>query len=209
MEHSPTSATGTGWEPTPWHATQRAALGGWPPGHGLPRHGLMESTLPLEQRGLSFSDQDIGVVAELLTLFYEAVRGVPHRLRPESYFHGQHRTAEEMCANVFGEVPTTPRTHVRATSAYHVCGEFCEAEGDVTGRALGDDVTRTVGEDQCSFFRCQDLRSLAINVRETAVGRLDGVGGRNRLGALRALHLHVAPHLRCRDLSRPRHPDQA
>ena len=26
-EHSPTSATGTGWEPTPWHATQRAAWG--------------------------------------------------------------------------------------------------------------------------------------------------------------------------------------
>ena len=25
MEHSPTSATGTGWEPTPWHATQLAA----------------------------------------------------------------------------------------------------------------------------------------------------------------------------------------
>lgn len=25
MEHSPMSATGTGWEPTPWHATQRAA----------------------------------------------------------------------------------------------------------------------------------------------------------------------------------------
>jgi hypothetical protein len=24
--HSPTSATGTGWEPTPWHATQRAVL---------------------------------------------------------------------------------------------------------------------------------------------------------------------------------------
>jgi len=23
MEHSPTSATGTGWEPTPWHATHR------------------------------------------------------------------------------------------------------------------------------------------------------------------------------------------
>jgi hypothetical protein len=29
MEHSPTSATGAGWEPTPWHATQRAA---WEPG---------------------------------------------------------------------------------------------------------------------------------------------------------------------------------
>ena len=25
MEHSPMSATGTGLEPTPWHATQRAA----------------------------------------------------------------------------------------------------------------------------------------------------------------------------------------
>ena len=23
MEHSPTGATGTGWERTPWHATQR------------------------------------------------------------------------------------------------------------------------------------------------------------------------------------------
>jgi hypothetical protein len=25
IEHPPTSATGTGWERTPWHATQRAA----------------------------------------------------------------------------------------------------------------------------------------------------------------------------------------
>ena len=25
MEHSPTSATGTGWERVPWHAVQRAA----------------------------------------------------------------------------------------------------------------------------------------------------------------------------------------
>jgi hypothetical protein len=28
MEHSPTSATGTAWERTPWHATQRAAWEG-------------------------------------------------------------------------------------------------------------------------------------------------------------------------------------
>jgi hypothetical protein len=27
MEHSPTSATGSAFEPTPWHATQRAAWG--------------------------------------------------------------------------------------------------------------------------------------------------------------------------------------
>jgi hypothetical protein len=25
LEHSPTSATGSAWERTPWHATQRAA----------------------------------------------------------------------------------------------------------------------------------------------------------------------------------------
>jgi len=25
MEHSPTSATGSAWERTPWHATRRAA----------------------------------------------------------------------------------------------------------------------------------------------------------------------------------------
>jgi hypothetical protein len=29
MEHSPTSATGTAWERTPWHATQRAAWRRW------------------------------------------------------------------------------------------------------------------------------------------------------------------------------------
>jgi hypothetical protein len=29
MEHSPTSATGTGWERTPWHATRRAAWLTW------------------------------------------------------------------------------------------------------------------------------------------------------------------------------------
>ena len=27
MEHSPTSATGTAWERTPWHATRRVAVG--------------------------------------------------------------------------------------------------------------------------------------------------------------------------------------
>jgi len=33
MEHSPTSATGTGWGRTPWHATQRAA---WEAGPSAP-----------------------------------------------------------------------------------------------------------------------------------------------------------------------------
>src|SRR5262245_28471285 len=33
-------------------------------------------------------------------------------------------------------------------------------------------------------------------MRQTALVRLDGVGERDRLGALRALHLDVAPHFR-------------
>jgi hypothetical protein len=36
MEHSPTSATGTAWERTPWHATQRAA---W---EALKEYGLIK-----------------------------------------------------------------------------------------------------------------------------------------------------------------------
>jgi len=120
--------------------------------------------LLLEQCGLSPSDQDIGCVADLLTLFHEALRRLPHRLRPESYFQGQHRAAEEMGANGFGEVLTTPGTHVRAASAHHVGSEFRVSVADVTGRASGDDVTRAVDEDQRSLFRCEDLRSLAVNV---------------------------------------------
>src|SRR4029453_1514615 len=102
------------------------------------------------------------------------------------------------CANGFGEFPTTPRAYVGAAPAQDVGGEFRVAEADVTGRALGDDVTRAIDEDQRSLFRCQDLRSLAVNVRQMAVVRLDNVGERNRLRALRALHLHVSLALRCR-----------
>ena len=35
MEHSPTNATRTGWERTPWHATQRTAWGVEEGGNGL------------------------------------------------------------------------------------------------------------------------------------------------------------------------------
>jgi hypothetical protein len=37
MEHSPTSATGTAWERTPWSATQRAAWEALPSVSGLAR----------------------------------------------------------------------------------------------------------------------------------------------------------------------------
>jgi hypothetical protein len=88
------------------HALARDAAGGvgGPQESGLRRlgdgsslrHGFSESTLLLEQRGLSLSDQDIGSVADLLALFHEALRRLPHCLCPESYFRGQHRAAEEM-----------------------------------------------------------------------------------------------------------------
>jgi hypothetical protein len=38
MEHSPTSAIGTGWEPTPWRAVQRAA---WDALKGAETGGLL------------------------------------------------------------------------------------------------------------------------------------------------------------------------
>jgi hypothetical protein len=50
------------------------------------RHGFSEGTLLLEQSELSLSDQDTGPVADLLSLSHEALRRLPHRLRPESYF---------------------------------------------------------------------------------------------------------------------------
>src|SRR5262249_4238706 len=112
-----------------------------------PRHDFSKSTLLLEQRGLRLSDQDVGCVAELLALFHEVLRCLPHRLRPASHFRGQHRAAEQMCANGFSEVQTTPRAHVRAVSAYHLCGEFREAEAEVTSRASGDDMSRAVDDD--------------------------------------------------------------
>ena len=92
-----------------------------------------------------------------------------------------------MSANGFGELPTTPRAHVRAASAQDVGREFRVAEADVTGRASGDDVPRAVEEDQRSLFRCEDLRSLAVNVRQMAVVRLDDVGDCDQLPAFRAL----------------------
>jgi hypothetical protein len=92
------------------HAVARDAAGGMgvPQESGLRRlggcslrHGFSQRALLLEQGDLSLSDQDIGPVADLLSLFHEALRRLPHRLRPESYFRGQHRAAEEMGANGF------------------------------------------------------------------------------------------------------------
>ena len=47
MEHSPTSATGTACERTPWHATQRAACGALAKGELNPRGNPMT---PIEDK---------------------------------------------------------------------------------------------------------------------------------------------------------------
>jgi hypothetical protein len=49
MEHSPTSATGTAWERTPWGATQRAA---WEAGKS---RWLGQSLPPAQDRGHRFA----------------------------------------------------------------------------------------------------------------------------------------------------------
>src|SRR5215475_13123215 len=120
------------------------------------------------------------------------LRGLPHFLCSAPYFRGQHRAAEEMGANGLGKIPTTSRAQVRAPPRQDVGGEFVVAQADATGRAPDDDVARAVDEHQRSLLRRQDLRSLAVNVRQTAVARLDDVSEHNRPRALRAIHLHEA-----------------
>src|SRR5262245_6480273 len=73
-----------------------------------------------------------------------------------------------------------------------VCGELVVAEADVTRRASGDDLPRAVDEDQGSLLRCQNFGSLAVNVRQKAVVRLDDVRQRDRLRAPGAVYLHDA-----------------
>src|SRR5262249_45581743 len=76
----------------------------------------------------------------------------------------------------------------RAASAHHVGGELRVAVRDVTGRAPGNDVTRAVKEDERPLLRRQGVRSLAINMRQTPIARLDDVGERDRLAALPAVY---------------------
>jgi hypothetical protein len=85
------------------------------------RQGFAQSTLALEQRGLGLSDLDIGSVAGLSAFLYKALRRLPHRMGFDAYLRRQHRAAEEMGANGFGEIPATPRTHIRSASAQDVC----------------------------------------------------------------------------------------
>ena len=128
---------------------------GWRSLGGLtPRHRFAQGTLSLDQRRLRLSDQYIGCVAELPGLLHEMLCGLSHVLSPAPYFRRQHRAAEEMGANDFGEVLTTPRAHFRAAFAEDVCDQLVVVASDVADRATGDDVIRAVDEEQRSLVWC-------------------------------------------------------
>src|SRR6516165_5223974 len=113
-----------------------------------------------------------------------------------------------MRAGALGQVATTVRAQVRAASE-GIGGQFRHPETQVAVQAEGDGVAEAVDEQQGALFDGQHAGALAVHVRQTAVGRLDDVGERDRLGALRALHLHVTLRSWCRAVPRPRaRPDQ-
>src|SRR5262245_61228133 len=98
-----------------------------------------------------------------------------------------------MSANRFGEVQTTPRAKVRAAPAQDVYGKSRVVEADVTDWASDDDVIPAESEEQRPLLRRQAVRTSAVTMRQKAAIRFDDVGERNRLGALRARHLHATP----------------
>jgi hypothetical protein len=87
-------------------------------------------------------------------------------------FHGQHDATEEMGANRLCKVPTAPRAQVRSASAEDVCGKLPVPVADVTDGASDNDMIRTVKEDKRTLLPCEDVRLLAVNVRQMTVTRL-------------------------------------
>src|SRR5262245_13844184 len=51
------------------------------------RHGRAERPLPLEEMCFSLPDQDVGSIPQLVTLFHQALRGLPYLLRLDSNLH--------------------------------------------------------------------------------------------------------------------------
>src|SRR5262245_37456980 len=97
-----------------------------------------------------------------------------------------------MGACALSQVATTPRAEVRAASE-RIGGQFRHPETQVTVQAVSGSMPGAVDKEQGALFRGQHAGALAVHVIQTAVGRLDDVGERDRLGALVALHLHVTP----------------
>jgi hypothetical protein len=86
-------------------------LGGCPP-----QHCFSQSPLPLEEKSLSLSKQDIRAIARLLGPFHQALRRLSHRLRFQSYFGWKHHAAEEMRTNILGQVGSATRAQVRSAA---------------------------------------------------------------------------------------------
>src|SRR5262249_61350171 len=110
--------------------------------------------LPSDPRGLSRSHQAVCSVARLLASLHQASRRLPHRLRPKSYFGGQHGATEEMRTDARCEVPLTPWTHIRPASE-HIGSEFGYPKAEVAAQAVGNGVTDAIEKGQASFFRSQ------------------------------------------------------
>src|SRR5215470_6958542 len=125
-----------------------------------PRHDFSERTKPLEQQGFCLSDQDVGCVTELLALFHQVLRRLAYLLRPPSYFGGKHGATVQMGAGALGQVATTPRAEVRATSE-RIGGKFHQTETQVTAQTVGDGMPEAVNKEQGALFRGQHAGAIA------------------------------------------------
>jgi hypothetical protein len=137
-----------------------------------------------------FSDQDVRSVNQLLTSLHEALCGFSDLSSLRSYLIRQQMAAEEMRANILGQVLTTLRAQIRPATAHEVSGEFREAEADAASWTLGDSVPPAVDKHQGALFGRQDLRPLAVRVRKVTFGRLDIVRESNRPRTSGAVHVH-------------------
>jgi hypothetical protein len=144
------------------------------------RHGFPESPLLLGEQCFSFADGDIGPVTRLLAHLDQVLRRPPDGLRSKSHFGRQHGAAVEMSADILGEVLPAPGTEVRASPAEQITGQCVESEALIAGQAASDDVRRAVEQEEGPLLHGQGVGPLAVEMRETAVGRLDDVSERDR-----------------------------
>jgi hypothetical protein len=110
-----------------------------------------ESVLRLEERSLSFSDHNIGIVHQFLALPHEALRRLPQRLHAQPHFGWKPHAPVEVRADVLGEVLATSRAEVGTATTEGISGKFHHAEAESTGQALGDDVIRAIDEEQVAL----------------------------------------------------------
>jgi len=116
--------------------------------------------------GLSFPDQNVRAVGQLLAALYQDLRCVAHVLRALPQLGGQLHAAEDVRADAFGEVTPTTRAQVRTAPAKDIRGQLREAVVLATRQAVSDGVVRTEDEEHRSLFRSQALSPLAVDMRQ-------------------------------------------